>query len=428
MSTIAVMGAYEGGQRMGGRYVVVRLIAVGGFGEIFEAAHEFSGSQHAIKVQREELRGDGWATERMRREAVLGSHLRHPGLVEVTDSWIDDGRVFLVMPLLNGRTLRQVINDDGAIPHPKALRYGAQIASAVAALHHVNVLHRDLAPSNVFICIGDTVKVLDLGLARVGDRSSARSGILGTIAYMSPEQVRGETLDERSDVFALGQMLYEAVLGRHAHSNPAGQMPRTEVLSALIQRGVTPLPRLIDGLPRTVWDALAPALAIRRSERYPSMAEFGVALQAALDALQELESWVATACAPQHDTDVDSVPAFLRAGRKVVEPVVITPTRASGRPMVIRVAAVAASIAAASALAVRAPSNESSALATDLTTEIQAATDPGVCEAISLAAEVCEGSSVARQLPTPAAVAPVRVPARALKRRPSGVPAFYRNF
>ncbi len=208
------VGDRFGGSGTAGGYVVVRFIASGGFGEVYEAVNEFTGARVALKVQHSRYAGDKRVSERMRSEAMLGGSAIHPNIVDVFDGGMtSDGRVWFVMPLFGGQTLRQLLDRQGAIPIALALRCGSQVAAGLAAAHAAGSFHRDVKPENIILLPDGSVRILDLGLAKYAGTVSSGEMVFGTTAYMSPEHLMGETMDGRADVYSLAHVIYELDFG-----------------------------------------------------------------------------------------------------------------------------------------------------------------------------------------------------------------------
>jgi serine/threonine-protein kinase len=242
----------------------------------------------AIKVVRAELLNDPDARRRFRREAQLVARLQHPSIVSIFDyGTFPDGAAYLVMELVRGDDLRRILTRDGPFPPARAARVLSQICAAIDAAHREGILHRDLKPENIFLTAGETeVKVLDFGVAKlVGEDRRLDDGapgatmtvdgtIVGTPAYMAPEQLRGEPLDARSDVFSLGVMAFEMLSGEL----PFGRGPLADI--ALRQaRGVPPLKSVI---PPALEQVVRTALAMDASVRPPSPSAFASLVQTAV--------------------------------------------------------------------------------------------------------------------------------------------------
>ena len=215
------------GSRLG-VYEVIAPIGAGGMGEVYRAHDPKLRREVALKVLPAAFASDPDRLARFEREAYAVAALSHPNILAIHDFGRDSGISYAVMELLQGHTLRDALAN-GALPRRKAVDYGRQIAQALAAAHARGIVHRDLKPENVFITTGGHVKVLDFGLASTAATPpdvDARQAVtvtgthagtvIGTPGYMSPEQVRGETVDHRSDIFSFGCVLYEMVSGMRA--------------------------------------------------------------------------------------------------------------------------------------------------------------------------------------------------------------------
>jgi hypothetical protein len=214
------------GERLA-QYEILSAIGAGGMGRVFRARDTRLRREVALKVLSPEHAGDPEMRSRFEREARSVAALAHPGIVAIHDLGMAGGAPFIVMELLDGTNLRQRL-DAGAVPLASAVEIIAQVAGALGAVHAAGIVHRDLKPENVFLTRSSSVKLLDFGLARraaslgtgltdTGDQGLTGPNVLiGTLRYMSPEQARGETPTEASDVFSLGLLLYELTTGRYA--------------------------------------------------------------------------------------------------------------------------------------------------------------------------------------------------------------------
>lgn len=221
-----------------GHYKIVRRLGQGGMGVVYEAEDQKLGRSVAIKLLPEATRQDPAALERFWREARTASSLNHPGICTIYELNESGGQPFIVMELLEGQSLDKLYYRR-SMPYPRLLDLGVQLADALDAAHRKGILHRDIKPGNIFLSPSGQVKILDFGLAKIEEGYAARGtggdngnptlaephdlltspgAAVGTIAYMSPEQARGEPLDPRSDVFSLGVVLYELATGQHPFS------------------------------------------------------------------------------------------------------------------------------------------------------------------------------------------------------------------
>jgi serine/threonine protein kinase len=221
--------SFAAGARLG-PYEIVSALGAGGMGEVYKARDPRLGRDVAIKVLPATLSADAERLQRFEQEARAAATLNHPNILAVHDIGSRDGAPYIVSELLEGETLRARLNEV-ALPVRKAVEYAIQICHGLAAAHDKGIAHRDLKPENIFVTSDDRVKILDFGLAKLTQTEPALAGlsvlpttpphtlagvVLGTIGYMSPEQVRGLPADHRSDVFAFGATLYEMLSGQRA--------------------------------------------------------------------------------------------------------------------------------------------------------------------------------------------------------------------
>jgi len=217
-----------------GPYEILAPLGAGGMGEVYRARDPRLNRDVAIKVLPERLAHDRQALARFESEAKAVAALSHPNILAIFDVGADQGVSYAVTELLEGETLRSCLRR-AALPWRKAVEMGIAIADGLAAAHSKGIVHRDLKPENLFLTSDGRVKILDFGLARWMPSKTSEPAeiptltqenmVLGTVGYMSPEQVRGEPADTRSDIFSLGCVLYEMASGRRAFSRGPRQKP-----------------------------------------------------------------------------------------------------------------------------------------------------------------------------------------------------------
>ena len=273
------------GDRLG-RYQILSELGAGGMGEVWRARDTSLDREVALKVLPEAVAQDSDRLARFEREAKAVAALSHPNILEIHDFGTEGEITFAVTELLDGKTLRQVIQS-GRLTASKAAEYATQIASGLAAAHERGILHRDLKPENVFLTRDGRIKILDFGLAKLtevdgrpGDGSESLTQglptepgtVMGTIGYMAPEQLRGEPADSRSDIFALGCVVYEMLSGNRAFVGDTAH----EVGAAILQQDPPPLNSTGTGLEKVVRRSLEK----RPEDRFQSARDLGFALEA----------------------------------------------------------------------------------------------------------------------------------------------------
>lgn len=270
------------GDVIAGRYELRSEIGAGGYALVARALHLELGSEVAVKVLHESVAADPNTRRRFELEARNASVLSHVNTIRVMDYGVDRGRPFLVMELLEGRSLRQVLDAEGRLEWPRALRVARQTAKSLweAHEHERVIVHRDIKPQNIFVYDlpgePDFVKVLDFGIARALTAAGADTqGALGTPKYMSPEQCRGETVTPKADLYALGCVLYEMLAGAPPFQPSPAIGPAAgaiELLRLHVEEAPPPLAgRVDDGVP-TRLVALVDALMAKEPADRPASA------------------------------------------------------------------------------------------------------------------------------------------------------------
>lgn len=273
------------GMLLGGRYRVGRMLGEGGMGAVYEAVQEDLARSVALKVLHAHLAADEELRGRFRREALVVARLGHPNVVQISDFQLNDGEPpFLVMELLRGENLRDVLRRLVRLPPERVAYIAVQVLAALDAAHRANVVHRDVKPDNIFLerttVQADIVKVLDFGVAKLlGDDDAGakltRAGlVVGTLAYMAPEQALGDPLDGRADLHSLAAVMYLALAGK----KPFDGATTAALLQSLLHESPVPLvalrPEVGEGLSKIVERALAK----RPEDRFASAAEMAQAL------------------------------------------------------------------------------------------------------------------------------------------------------
>jgi serine/threonine-protein kinase len=283
-----------------GSYVLKRELASGGGGTVYEAQHRLLGRRAAVKVLRRELASSPQMVARFLREALAVNMIKHPNIVDIYEfGELPDGRPFYVMELLEGTDLRSVLHDQGRISPPEVLEYLEPVCSALEAAHARGIVHRDLKASNIFIVAatsnGDNtapkrvVKLLDFGIAKLLHPDAAEAGLtmvgtrLGTSYTMAPEQIRGDAIDERADIYALGVVLYHLLTGQYPFRaetmadierqhleapapRPSHVAPLSPALDAVVLRSMEKVADRRFPNARSFWEALREAVGTTKAD------------------------------------------------------------------------------------------------------------------------------------------------------------------
>jgi serine/threonine-protein kinase len=295
-----------------GPYRITRRLAVGGVGDVYEAVHTVLGRRAALKVLQLRHADRTELAERLAQEARVLSEIRHPNMVTVHDAGLLEGAaaeaalkgadsrdrgagtahplMWMAMEYLEGRTLRETLWPDQRLPPLQALEYARQIASGVGAAHAAGAVHRDLKPENVMLCHDGRVVVLDLGTAKYLRATNLRATqrVMGTVAYMSPEHLTGEDVDYRSDVYSLGLVLWEMLVGYHPFSlgRSTAHLPHTmDLARRQIEDLPEPVHEAIPELSSFLWQVVSPALQKDPKDRYADMTVFANVLRQGIERL-----------------------------------------------------------------------------------------------------------------------------------------------
>src|ERR1700686_86894 len=269
---------------------VIEKLGAGGMGVVYKAVDLRLDRPVALKFLPDNMVQDSQALERFRREARAASALNHPGICTIYDIGEQGGRGFIAMEFIDGETLRSHIHGK-ALSLEEILKLGIQIAEALDAAHAEGIIHRDIKPDNIFVTKRGPAKVLDFGLAKLVPKgiasADADSGgevpgatsivgiISGTPSYMSPEQVRGDNLDERTDIFSLGLLLYEMATGRQAFSGGTGG----KIIEAVLTRSPVPARNINPDIPPRLEEIINKAVHKDRDQRYQHAADIRTDLQ-----------------------------------------------------------------------------------------------------------------------------------------------------
>ena len=273
-----------------GEYEVKSLVGAGGMGEVYRARDSRLGRDVAIKVLPSSLAADADRLRRFEQEARAAAALNHPNILAVHQMGTHEGAPYLVSELLEGETLREQIKR-GRMAVRRAIEYGVQIARGLAAAHEKGIVHRDLKPENLFVTKDGRVKILDFGLAKLTHSAGSENAtltqtegteagvVMGTVGYMSPEQVRGQATDHRADIFAFGAILYEMLAGKRAFQKPTSP----ETMTAILNEDPPGISQINSNIPPALQRVVHRCLEKNPEQRFQSASD----LAFALDALSE---------------------------------------------------------------------------------------------------------------------------------------------
>jgi serine/threonine protein kinase len=282
------------GRVIDGKYTIIERIGVGGMGNVYKAAQAGLSRHVAVKILKPELTRDADTAARFSREAAAMSLLTHANTTRVYDfGQTEDGQLYLVMEYLEGQLITQRVAEHGPLPIIETLRIGEQILRSLAEAHTKGLVHRDLKPDNIFIAKAEghhapIVKILDFGIAKVVapdrrvDQFETQAGtVFGTPRYMSPEQAQGAPLDQRSDLYSVGALLYQMLTGRAPFTDDDAVVVMAKHIQELPERPSKVVPER--HIPPSLEDVVMKAMAKAPDERFQSATEFEAALESCVD-------------------------------------------------------------------------------------------------------------------------------------------------
>jgi len=275
---IAAQNRFVGGKCFG-HYEIIKQIGAGGMGEVYLARDKKLDRQVAVKILNEKFSRHESNLQRFIQEAKAASALNHPNILVIHEIGESDDANYIVSEFVEGKTLRETAKQS-SLKLSEVLDISIQIAGALAAAHAAHIVHRDIKPENIMIRSDDYAKILDFGLAKlveqkpigfedetVKQNETAKGVILGTVNYMSPEQAKGERVDERTDIFSFGAVVYEMIAGR----TPFASDSMSETFANLINAEPQPLSRFAEGVPGKLQHIVSETLRKNKDERYQTM-------------------------------------------------------------------------------------------------------------------------------------------------------------
>jgi beta-lactam-binding protein with PASTA domain/predicted Ser/Thr protein kinase len=290
----------ERGQPFDGRYRVLGRLGVGGMATVYLAEDSSLGRKVALKVMAERYSEDGEFVERFRREAQAAARLNHPNIIAVYDRGEADGRPYIAMEYLQGRTLKQVIQAEGPLPPERAIAIAMQVLAGLRYAHEHGVVHRDVKPHNVLVGDDGRIKVTDFGIAHAGDPQMTEVGsIVGTAQYLSPEQARGRAVGPQTDLYSLGVVLYEMLAGRVPFEGDSS----VAIAMQHVSEQPPPLRALAPDVPESLALVVAHAMLKDPAQRYTSADEFAADLDRVRRGLVPVAATVAHTAVVAHPVE-----------------------------------------------------------------------------------------------------------------------------
>jgi serine/threonine-protein kinase len=256
------------------------VLGRGGMGAVYRARSAGDGAPVAVKVLDPRRGAAEDDVKKFVRGAVAAAQIQHPNVVAIHKVGRDEptGLHYMVMELLEGRSLGDILTERGTLPPEEAVSIVLQAADALGAAHARRIIHRDVKPDNLMVLPGNRVKITDIGLARVVQGAMKTTKVMGTPHYMPPEQFEGKGMDGRTDVYALGVTLYHALSGAFPYEGASSM----QVVFAILSRPPRPLTDANPKAPPALWPVIARMIARRPEDRYPDMAAVRAALAAAM--------------------------------------------------------------------------------------------------------------------------------------------------
>lgn len=307
------LGGSEADRKRIGNYEILEELGRGGMGVVYRAYQVSLNRIVALKVLSEQLGQDKVFIQRFEREAKAAAKLNHPNVVTIHDIGRDGETCFIAMECVEGKTVADMVRERGQLELPAALKIVQQTLKALAAAHDLNIVHRDIKAQNIMVDEAECVKVADFGLAKTIEDSAdltQTGALLGTPAYMAPEQCKGEIVDARADLYAVGVLLYEMLAGR----TPFSGKNMAEIVYKTVNEPVPPIAQFNSAVPETVARIIKRALAKHPADRYASAQEMALEVQ---DAMAIFSHEHPTVSKPP-DHALDSMGSIVRSARNLL--------------------------------------------------------------------------------------------------------------
>ena len=259
------------GKVLGGRYEIIEKIGGGGMALVYKAKCRLLNRYVAIKILRDEFTGDEEFINRFRKESQAAASLSHPNIVGIYDVGAEENIYYIVMEYIKGKTLKELIREKGKLSSEEMINYSIQIAEALEHAHQNHIVHRDIKPHNIMVTDDGRIKVTDFGIARAASSSTVTNtnNVIGSVHYFSPEQARGGFIDEKSDLYSLGIVMYEMITGKVPFE---GESPISVALKH-IQEEIVPPTEIDSTVPKNIEYVIMKCVRKNQSERYQSATE-----------------------------------------------------------------------------------------------------------------------------------------------------------
>lgn len=259
------------GKVLGGRYEIIEKIGGGGMALVYKARCQLLNRYVAVKILRDEFTNDEEFIKKFRHESQAAASLSHPNIVSIYDVGSEGNIYYIVMEYIKGKTLKQIIKENGKLTPEQTINYSIQIAEALQHAHNNHIVHRDIKPHNIMVTEDGRIKVTDFGIARAATSTTMTntSNVIGSVHYFSPEQARGRFTDEKSDIYSLGIVMYEMITGKVPFE---GESPISIALKH-VEEDILPLRKIDASVPENIEYIIMKCVRKNQSERYSNAGE-----------------------------------------------------------------------------------------------------------------------------------------------------------
>ncbi|MEG2311614.1 MAG: Stk1 family PASTA domain-containing Ser/Thr kinase, partial [Bacilli bacterium] len=301
------------GQKINDRYQIIRTIGEGGMANVYLAYDTILDRNVAVKILRGDLADDEKFVRRFQREAIAASSLSHQNVVEMYDVGEDDGKYFIVMEYIEGRTLKSLIKRRGALSLPEVVDIMLQLTSGISCAHNSYIIHRDIKPQNVLILDDGRVKITDFGIAMaLNNELTQTNSVMGSVHYLPPEQANGNGSTNKSDIYSLGILMFELITGKLPFKGDNA----VEIAIKQMKEQIPSITRLNPSIPQSVENVILKACAKNPKNRYDSAAAMHEDIKTVLDENREDEHRVIYMY-PEEDLDsTKTIPNLESVGSK----------------------------------------------------------------------------------------------------------------